>query len=340
LRICLLTKFPPIQGGIAAKSYWLARGLAEAGNEVYVVTNACSVEEQYRIAGCEEHLKSLTNIRVHDLGETVPWHIPFSKTYTIRLLNLALEVVKEHNPHVLDAGFLVPYGVVAYLTSMITGLPYIIRHGYSDLAKFFSNPEYNHLLSLVIKNANLIVTDHEKAAFFHEMNERIAIIQPYVPDERQFKPSVQKETRKRVISYVGKINYHWQNKRLIQLVKKIDDMFEDYELIFMAQGIGIEHFRASVEDQINIKIIFKPFLPPWEMPSFFSSVDYIALANDTVIQSPSNIHKEAQCSGKSLVMLDEGDMRADGCSDYVKDGYNFESWITDNINAMKKAAFP
>jgi len=72
------------------------------------------------------------------------------------------------------------------------------------------------------------------------------------------------------------------------------------------------------------------------MPSFFSSVDYIALAHDTVIQSPSNIQKEAQCSGKSLIMLNEEDKKADVCE---KDGHNFKSWIKDNFDVMRKVGF-
>ncbi len=339
MKICLLTKFPPIQGGIATKSYWLARGLAEAGNEVHVVTNACNVEEEYRIAGCEQHLNSLTDISIHTLKDEIPWHIPYSKTYTIRLLNLMVEVIRKYDPHVIDAGFLMPYGIVAYLANIITGVPYIIRHGYSDLAKFFGNHEYNSLLSLVINNANLIVTDNEKAAFFRQMNPRTAIVQPYIPDERLFIPSPRKDTGKTVISYIGKINYHWENKHLIKLVKKIGCMFDQYELVFVAQGKGIEHFKRAVANLIDKPIVFKPFVPPWEMPSLFSSVDYVAVASDTTIQSPSNIQREAQASGKPLIMLNEEDINADISSACGADSYGFTSWIMDNTAAIKESIY-
>ena len=49
MRICAVIKYPPIQGGVSAQSFWLARGLADAGHEVFVVTNADSVEDDYRI---------------------------------------------------------------------------------------------------------------------------------------------------------------------------------------------------------------------------------------------------------------------------------------------------
>jgi hypothetical protein len=144
----MLSKFPPIQGGISAKSYWLARGLAKAGIQIEVVTNAECVEPEYRITGCEKHLESLQGIQVHKIIQDVPWHIPYSKAYALRLLNLTIRVIKEREAKVLDSGFLMPYGIVAFLASQITGIPYIIRHGGSDLKKFFQHPDFKIYFTL------------------------------------------------------------------------------------------------------------------------------------------------------------------------------------------------
>jgi hypothetical protein len=40
MRLCLIGKYPPIQGGVSARTYQLAHGLARRGHDVYVVTNA------------------------------------------------------------------------------------------------------------------------------------------------------------------------------------------------------------------------------------------------------------------------------------------------------------
>lgn len=42
-------KYPPIEGGVSSTTYWLARGLAERGHEVNIVTNADEVEPAYRM---------------------------------------------------------------------------------------------------------------------------------------------------------------------------------------------------------------------------------------------------------------------------------------------------
>ena len=49
LRICIIGKYPPIQGGVAMRTYWRAHGLAALGHEVHVVTNAKEAVAPYRV---------------------------------------------------------------------------------------------------------------------------------------------------------------------------------------------------------------------------------------------------------------------------------------------------
>src|SRR6185437_12919278 len=49
VRICVVGKFPPIQGGVSTRTYWTAHGLAALGHEVHVVTNAKEAEAPFRM---------------------------------------------------------------------------------------------------------------------------------------------------------------------------------------------------------------------------------------------------------------------------------------------------
>ncbi len=49
IKACFIIKYPPIQGGVSRHGYWLAREMAERGNQIFVVTNANEVEDDYRI---------------------------------------------------------------------------------------------------------------------------------------------------------------------------------------------------------------------------------------------------------------------------------------------------
>jgi hypothetical protein len=49
VRICIVGKFPPIQGGVSMRTYWAAHALAMRGHDVHVVTNAKEVRPPYRM---------------------------------------------------------------------------------------------------------------------------------------------------------------------------------------------------------------------------------------------------------------------------------------------------
>jgi len=61
---------------------------------------------------------------------------------------------------------LIPYGIVGYLASRISGIPFIIRHGGSDLAKFWKERIFGHLLQEVIQNASLMLSDDKNKELF------------------------------------------------------------------------------------------------------------------------------------------------------------------------------
>ena len=44
----MIGKYPPIEGGVSARVYWLAKALGERGHEVHIVTNAQEVESEYK----------------------------------------------------------------------------------------------------------------------------------------------------------------------------------------------------------------------------------------------------------------------------------------------------
>ncbi len=49
MRICIIGKFPPIQGGVSMRTYWTAHALAARGHDVHVVTNAKEARPPFRM---------------------------------------------------------------------------------------------------------------------------------------------------------------------------------------------------------------------------------------------------------------------------------------------------
>lgn len=295
LKVCIVSKFPPIQGGIASKTYWLARGLAEAGVEVHIVTNALAVEEEYRISSCDTSGHLPAGVHIHNIEQETPWHIPYSSLYQEKLLDKVLDVCNKYHIELIDSHYLVPYGITAFLANKITGIPYIIRHGGSDIAKFWQKGKLTEILKATLSGASAIVTDLKELS---NINSNIVNIPRYVPDECYFNLTI-KDKKEVNFAYVGKINYYWHHKGLNQMVSFWEQFSDVSNLLFLSQGKGKEDFINKCGCQ---KVQFLDFIPPWEMPSFLYKIDFMFyLIGDDPIKDFSNVVVEAVSCGVKII---------------------------------------
>lgn len=299
----ILSKYPPIEGGIAAKAYWLSKGLAEAGIEITVITNSSLVEEEYRIQNIDIQQAIVKNLEVYSVESKTPWHIPNSDHAETRLLNLFLDLHNAREFDLIDSGYLVPYGIVAYLANQIASIPYIVRHGGSDLEKFLDHPEYRFLLKRAIAEANLVITDKDTEKALSKLSDNVLIQPTYIPDEHIFKPEQRRQGVAPTFAYIGKVNHHWRRRgldKIVELFKALGK--ENSRLLFVAQGIGLKDFKNTLSKDMLEQIIFKPFVPPWEMPKLLASVDYVfSFAVDDPMEDPSNLVLEALAAGTEVI---------------------------------------
>ena len=110
MKICLITKYPPIQGGVSTRAYWQAKALGERGHEVHIVTNSLEVEDDYKeVFDLNDPGFLAKNVFIHSTdAESNPWHIPFSPAYTERISNLAIEVIQDYKIQIIDSNFILP----------------------------------------------------------------------------------------------------------------------------------------------------------------------------------------------------------------------------------------
>lgn len=242
------------------------------------------------------------NVTIHRPEEKVPWHIPHDEHRALRLLNKTLEVVKRERPDMIEAGYLVPYGLVAYLAGKITGLPYILQHGGSDVKKFVEGGIWPDLLNEVLSNARCIITDMEHRAKMNQYNARIRVGVPYVPDPAAFSAIPREKRERTVLALIGKANYHWKHKGWHRVIDIWSRMGEGFDFVVVSQGIGLEEFQAYARERLGNRISWRPFVPPWEMPSLLRSVD-ILFHFEGDFPSPvfSNLAPEALFCGTGVI---------------------------------------
>jgi glycosyltransferase involved in cell wall biosynthesis len=330
MKICIIRKYPPIEGGISSSTYWLAKGLGEKGHEVHIVTNALEVEDEYR-ENLETDDPNYTpkNVYVHSTDpsptiEANPSHIPFSKMYCEKLASLAIQIIEKYDIEIIDSGYLIPYSVSGFLAKSFTGVPQIIRHGGSDLQRLYPSPYLNDLLDKVIKSADAIIADPVMTSFFQNRgvpSDKIIPMQRVPVDTRAFNPEVSPldltpylTTQKYfpdipIISYVGKITYHFETKGLCELLDACSSIKEDFLLLFVANGKKIDLFKHLVKNaNLEDKTIFLDFLPPWQIPSVLKACTCaIALEKETSpvlkYHTPS-LPAEALATGRCVLMSD------------------------------------
>ncbi|KFE69215.1 PqqD family peptide modification chaperone [Hyalangium minutum] len=162
MRICALIKYPPIQGGVSAQSYWMCRALAEAGHEVHVVTNADEVEDDYRLMLTADDRSWLEptfgagRVRLHlsERSSSAFLHVPQANPYVSKLAGLATDVVRRHRCEVIFSYYFEPYGVAANMASHWTGVPYLVRNAGSDLGRLMTRPGLGTTYREIIRRAN------------------------------------------------------------------------------------------------------------------------------------------------------------------------------------------
>ena len=316
----MITKYPPIQGGVSSRAYWQAKALGERGHEVHIVTNSLEVEDDYKeVFDINDPDFLPENVFLHSTdAETNPWHIPFSPAYTERIANLAIEVIQNHDIRIIDSSFILPYGIAGYIAKNITGVPQILRHAGSDIGKLFKSVSYSSLFKSLFQRVDKILTYPQLQELFLAMGipeYRISIDDKVVVDTRAFNPQVdpfplsestdKKFTGCPIITYIGKINYYWQSKGLLELVKAAKDIKEDFLLLFVSNGRGLKDFKMLLETEgLMKKSLFLNFLPPWKIPSV------IKLSTCVVVperEFPIQYHipilpKEVMAVGKCLIL--------------------------------------
>jgi glycosyltransferase involved in cell wall biosynthesis len=165
LRICLLGKFPPIQGGVSMRTYWGAHRLAARGHEVHVVTNAKEVAPPFRMHMRPEDWKRCGgaygggSVTVHwsDPLDNSQSYIPMASAFVSKLAAIAGQLHAEKRFDVIYSHYMEPYGVAAYLAAQMSGVPHVVRMAGSDAGRLWHHPQLEALYDHVLRAAAVVI---------------------------------------------------------------------------------------------------------------------------------------------------------------------------------------
>lgn len=305
MKICIIGKYPPIEGGVCATNYWLAHGLAEAGHEVYVVTNAGEVEAAYRMTLEEadrDHLEPRFDsggfVRLFDsepLGGGKTTHIPQSNPFVSKLASTATQVIREYGCDVIFGHYFEPYAVAGHLASGWTGTPMVVRHAGSDLDRLSKIPTLATTYKEMLRSAAGVVTRFAerflgmgvpperiftsvRSGFprrvFHPDAEPLDLQQAI--EDRGWNPVAASgrgcpsfDPRRPTLGIYGKVGPVKGSFDLLHALSRLRREGLDFNLVALTQGRGLAQFRA-VAGKLPIadRIWVLPFIPHWRIPGF------------------------------------------------------------------------
>lgn len=187
MQICLISKYPPIQGGVSRDTFWMARALADNGIGVHVVTNANEVEDEFRIFDLDNYAPELglvrppsnPNVTLHSTNiDTDMFHIPWANPFVSKLASKAADIVSEHRCELIHAYYLEPYGVAAYLASTLTKTPFGLQHAGSDIGRLYQNPQLTRSYQSIISVADYLVLSPQMRTLAHRADLDMGVLYP------------------------------------------------------------------------------------------------------------------------------------------------------------------
>jgi glycosyltransferase involved in cell wall biosynthesis len=359
IRICFISKYPPIEGGVSSLTYWLAKALGKKGHEVHIITNAWEVEAEYREKIDPVEINNQyqpKNVYIHHTTSftdssrisTVPGYIPYTNPYTEKLASLAIETINKYDLQLIDSWYILPYGVAGFLAKAITGKPQILRHAGSDLSRLFEYPYLKTLFLSLFKKTDKILTNEVTKDFFLNLNipdSKLVTYKHHGVDPQAFNPRVApldwaEFTGNRdmrglpVITYIGKVAAAKGIYNLAEAASKIKDGFR---LLFICNGKGLQDFKSYVKKlSLRKKVIFSDFLPPWKIPSLIKSSRCIAMLESgfPITEHCSIIPKEVMAMGKCLLLSEE--LYNKGYYDGMQNGKNTLAVDPGDIDSLKQ----
>jgi glycosyltransferase involved in cell wall biosynthesis len=306
MRICIVGKFPPIQGGVSAQTYWSAHTLARRGHEVHVITNAEEMTGPFRmhmrpedLARCEASYGDGL-VRVHWTAplDQPQAHLPQSSPFVSKLATLAARAHTEHAFDVVFSYYLEPYGVAGHLAAQMIGRPHVVRTAGSDAGRLWHHPQFELLYDHVLRSAEVVVASGavaERARARGIDSCRIAVAGGLRIPEHLFAPEgsrldiqqllgeVERDPDSRRLAWggfsverpyfgvYGKLGKNKGTFALLAAMRRLKEAGLDVGLVALAHGAAaVEQAFRDRASELGLadRILQLPFLPHWRVPEF------------------------------------------------------------------------
>jgi glycosyltransferase involved in cell wall biosynthesis len=353
MRLCIVGKYPPIQGGVSTRTYWTAHCLAARGHEIHVVTNAKEARPPFRMhmrpvdwQRCEARY-SPGSVTVHwtEPADASQSYLPMASPFVSKLAGTAARVHSEHPFDVIFSFYLEPYGVAGHLAAQIVGVPHVVRMAGSDAGRLWHHPQFEALYDHVLCSAETVITAGAVAQRAIErgvdpariefgggfaMPDELFAPNGSVLDYAAIRTEIEADSDLRHLLWggfagdrpyfgiYGKLGEHKGSFSLLAALRHLKLAGIDAGLVVLAHGQTEvqRRFRAQAAKlDVVDRILQIPFLPHWRIPEFLRGCLAVCCLEQDF---PISIHTpiiacETLLSGTCLVVSTELLQKLPGC---------------------------
>lgn len=340
MRVCAVVKYPPVQGGVSARSFWIARALASQGHDVTVVSNAAEVEQDFRIWMGEDDLNWLdeqvagagaVRLVYTNVDQLALAHIPYANPFTTKLASIATEEIRGASSDVIFSYYFEPYGLAGHLASTWTGRPLVLQHAGSDRTRLMAHSELGVAYKEMMRAAAAIISASKGLTGVGLPDQRIwPGPPPFVPDV--FNPDAAPLDVNAILAEVGGAAHPWVTNTdrfvperptigiygkagrakgsfdLLSALSRLDREGLDFNLLAMVGGEHRRRFCEAVEESgLAERTWTLPFLAHWRVPSFIracTAVCFLERRFPVAVHAPG-IPLEITACGTCLVLSGE-----------------------------------
>ncbi len=306
----------------------MAQNLIELGHKVTVLTNADEVEDEAKLVLTPEDQELLTGYWRKDsiaVQSTVKdrkhLYIPKDNPTVSKLMTLGLEMIARDKPDVIWSYYLEPYGVTALFLSMLTGIPYTVRHAGSDIGRLMATDQLRGMYIEVFRRAKKVYSTQRHSENLTALGvaaENIEFPAASRTPGSVFFPTFVDEphqhTDKVIFGVYGKVN---EAKGSPQLLQALALLKRQNVSLHVKALWGGRHLPSVLDlrDKLGLtdtEIEVRPFVPHWRIPEFIRSCHCILFLenNFSITFHGPGIPIEVLSCGRYLVTTEEVAVKA------------------------------
>lgn len=313
-------EFPPIGGGGSTVTRYAIKHLVEAGHEVTLITS------RWKDLPKREVIDGATVIRIPAVRRfkdfAAMWELV---TFGVSALVYTLFYVGRHKVDLVQAYFAVPAGWTAWKLSLLTGIPYAVYFGGSDIPG--ANPSrYKKIYPLITPLLKLIWRRAEFRTVCSEDLARLGQIAdpgqdfkviPNGVETGRFKPNERPENPRVKILFIGRLI---PRKGFQRVVEALPGVRQGTKVPFEVEVVGEGAHREKLDEmaaalQVSDLIHYTGTVPYDRLEEAYQYADIFVLTS--LSEGMPSVILEAMSCGLPVIASNVG-----GNNELVKEGEN------------------